>query len=116
MSETEKLEPCPFCGEDVAITYPQAGDTREKWGAATCISCGAVGPDVRTDYDTSENAPWRAEAIKEWNRRALPSRSDVLEEAARVADKWSEWRAPNSVGQKIARAIRALKSKDTDNG
>jgi hypothetical protein len=65
------------------------------------------------------------EAAAEIERlRALPSRSDVLEEAARVADDWgldvgTEGMASNvrrTVANHIAKAIRALKSKDTDNG
>lgn len=65
------LKPCPFCTEGKTVsTYfdPEQGD---KWGYASCDACGARGPEVRTNYDRDDNAPWRAEAIAAWNRRAL---------------------------------------------
>ena len=97
MSETEKLEPCPFCG---------AAASEFMWrGHVGCADekCGAH----------AANLP-----VAQWNRRALPSRSDVLEEAARVADAAYVERGHHPVlrtgALTIAAAIRAL--KDTDNG
>lgn len=78
-----ELLPCPFCTEGKTVsTYfdPEQGD---KWGYASCDACGARGPEVRTNYDRDDNAPWRAEAIAAWNRRAIP--------AAQVTVKPLEW-------------------------
>lgn len=59
--------PCPFCGE-VCVTQ----DTHSgfKWGAIICTKCCAAGPEVRTEYKAP--AVWYADAVVEWNRRALP--------------------------------------------
>lgn len=62
-------EPCPFCGGTSGSTRPDP-EQGDKWGFAECLGCGARGPEVRTGYDTSFAAPWRAEAIAAWNRRA----------------------------------------------
>ena len=58
----EQLEPCPFCGERCANLVIDQGD---KWAhyEPSCL-------EVRTGYDLSNDAPWRAEAIAAWNRRA----------------------------------------------
>lgn len=61
----ENTVPCPFCG---ATSVSFARVDGYKWGAVIC-SCGAQGPDVRTSYDISENAPWHKEALMEWNKR-----------------------------------------------
>lgn len=63
--------PCPFCGGTAVETMLDAAQGN-KWGAALCCECGALGPDVRTDYDKDLKAPWRAEAIAAWNRRVTP--------------------------------------------
>jgi Lar family restriction alleviation protein len=63
------LLPCQFCGcADVATEVDR--DQGNKWGYTTCNGCAARGPEVRTGYDEAQDAPWRAEAINEWNRRA----------------------------------------------
>lgn len=62
------LKPCPFCGLTPEENSYYA-DQGNKWGRVVC-GCGAYGPDVRTSYDMSPNAPWHADAAKEWNRRA----------------------------------------------
>ena len=60
--------PCPFCGyTNINTIYDDYSS--EKWGAAECQGCGAIGPEVRTQGDESPDAPWRSEAINEWNRR-----------------------------------------------
>lgn len=66
---TITLRPCPFCGEvprpPIAFHFPDGGF---KWGAISC-GCGALGPEVRTQYDQSEDAEWHALAAAEWNTR-----------------------------------------------
>ena len=63
-----KMKPCPFCGgtpnPDNPYTFQcSQGD---KWGSVVCC---CAGPEVRTGYDTSDDAPWHEDAIKEWNKR-----------------------------------------------
>jgi Lar family restriction alleviation protein len=113
MSERELL-PCPFCGgNDVAISVDE--NQGNKWGSAVCFSCSAVGPEVRTGYETYPEASWRAEAAAEWNRRS-PSRQSILEEAAKVAERGclvppdggSPTEAEREMCEAIAAAIRSL--------
>lgn len=78
------MKECPFCGGDDVVTVLDR-EQGQKWGFAGCNSCAARGPEVRTGYDTADEAPWRAEAIAEWNRRAIPAadaRAEALREAA----------------------------------
>lgn len=51
--------PCPFCGEQCAVLNEDI-----KWAGyqPSCL-------EVRTGYDSSPDAEWRAEAIAAWNRR-----------------------------------------------
>lgn len=58
----EALKPCPFCGEQCATLVIDQGD---KWAhyEPSCL-------EVRTGYDLSDDAAWRAEAITAWNTRA----------------------------------------------
>lgn len=65
------LLPCPFCTEGKTVSTYFDHEQGDKWGYASCDACGARGPEVRTNYDRDDNAPWRAEAIAAWNRRAL---------------------------------------------
>lgn len=63
---------CPFCaGTTVATHLDETQGT--KWGYASCGECSARGPEVRTKYDCSEQAPWRAQALTEWANRAAAS-------------------------------------------
>lgn len=64
----EQPKPCPFCGETTVHTEPD-GEQGCKFGAAVCGACLARGPEVRTDYDESPTAAWRAAAIEAWNER-----------------------------------------------
>ena len=74
---SDDLKPCPFCGYDkIQITADE--NQGYKWGRAVCICCNAVGPEVRTGYDKSFEAPWRAEAKAEWNRRASDAEIERL--------------------------------------
>ena len=56
-----ELAACPWCGENCANLVINQGD---KWAhyEPSCL-------EVRTGYDLSETAAWRAEAIAAWNTR-----------------------------------------------
>jgi len=68
------LLPCPFCGGQCAQLVIDQGD---KWAhyEPSCL-------EVRTSYNVSDNAPWRAEAIAAWNTRQ--PQTDALKVAALV--------------------------------
>jgi hypothetical protein len=55
------LLPCPFCGGQCAQLVIDQG---YKWAhyEPSCL-------EVRTSYNVSEDAPWKAEAITAWNTR-----------------------------------------------
>lgn len=55
--------PCPICGADSLSTDFTDGF---KWGRAYCNSCDCGGPEVRTGYEESLDAPWREEARKQF--------------------------------------------------
>ena len=61
---SQHLEPCPHCGEHCMSLVVDQGD---KW-AHYEPSC----TEVRTGYDLSPEAPWRAEAVAAWNTRTPP--------------------------------------------
>ena len=69
------LLPCGHCGEQCADLIIDQGD---KWAhySASCL-------EVRTGYNLSDDAPWRAEAIAAYNKRQ-PTQSDALK-VARLA-------------------------------
>ena len=52
---------CPICGADSLCAEFTDG---MKWGRSYCNSCDCCGPEVRTGYDGSIDAEWRAEAIE----------------------------------------------------
>lgn len=71
MDEELKACPCPFCGDTPGEDAHTLTDGGFKYGAIQC-GCGAIGPDVRTDYKDWPH--WKDAAIREWNTRAqLPS-------------------------------------------
>lgn len=78
-----ELRECPFCASTqlAAKDDPNQG---YKWGAITCLSCSATGPEVRTGYDKPEK--WRPQAIEEWNHRASPSSGVDVDVASRAID------------------------------
>lgn len=110
---SEELKPCPFCGgTDIAISVDE--NQGNKWGSAVCYSCSAVGPEVRTGYETYPEASWRAEAAAEWNRRASPTpHTTEGREAWRIgmlnAAAICEW---FSDAKNAAREIRTLAAMD----
>ncbi len=66
MATQSKVKPCPFCGStEIQFVVTQG----TKWGQVEC-ACTARGAEVRTGYDTSDNAPWHEDAIEEWNARS----------------------------------------------
>ena len=67
--DTSKVaKPCPFCGivpnVDDSLTF--ATNQGTKWGFLQC-SCGAQGPEVRTNYQVVEY--WKDDALGAWNER-----------------------------------------------
>ena len=62
------VQPCPFCGgTDIQYSLKTLGARRAKYHAAMyCNSCHCYGPRTITDG----NIGAKAEAIKQWNRRA----------------------------------------------
>ena len=79
-----ELKPCPFCTEGKNVSTYFDREQGDKWGYASCDACGARGPEVRTNYDRDDNAPWRAKAIAAWNIRAdlIPSAALAVPEVA----------------------------------
>ena len=99
---SEELKPCPFCGgADIAISVDE--NQGNKWGSAVCFSCSAVGPEVRTGYETYPEASWRAEAAAEWNRRASPTPEAELEMKKAFVDAASHLMAAASAYRKYAK-------------
>ena len=92
IDKAEALAPCPFCTEGKTVSTYFDHEQGDKWGYASCDACGARGPEVRTNYDRADNAPWRAEAIAAWTRRAaIPARgvgvpADVRDYAIDVSE------------------------------
>ena len=78
IDKAEAVAPCPFCAEGKSVSTYFDHEQGDKWGYASCDACGARGPEVRTSYDRDDNAPWRAEAIAAWNRRAAPPDIDTF--------------------------------------
>ena len=76
---------CPICGADNMCTDFTDGF---KWGRAYCNSCDCAGPEVRTGYEESLDAPWRTEARKQF--------ADVANEYANkpLADDTNVARSP----------------------
>lgn len=80
-----ELKPCPFCGEGKTASTYFDHEQGDKWGYASCDACGARGPEVRTEYDRNDNAPWRGKAIAAWNTRADHADTATWNAAIRAA-------------------------------
>ena len=93
IDKAEALAPCPFCTEGKTVSTYFDHEQGDKWGYASCDACGARGPEVRTNYDRDDNAPWRVEAIAAWNRRAaLPARGVGVQERVQHKKRGSTYR------------------------
>ena len=78
---------CPICGSD-RIVFQLADGPKSKWGAAYCAACHMAGPEVRTQYDDSENAPWHGDALEQWHAVI----NALLEDLAELEHRqWVEW-------------------------
>lgn len=77
MSDAPVLKPCGHCGEQCADLIIDQGD---KWAhySASCL-------EVRTGYNLSDDAPWRAEAIAAYNTRQ-PTQIDALKVARKALE------------------------------
>jgi Lar family restriction alleviation protein len=75
---SDDLKPCPFCTEGKSVSTYFDHEQGDKWGYASCDACGSRGPEVRTNYDRADDAPWRAEAIAAWNTRTPDPRAEAL--------------------------------------
>jgi len=61
---TDKLLPCPFCGE-TDIEFQTGTEDREGWPRnAACAKCGACGPWTYCPHDDDKIEP-----LKLWNAR-----------------------------------------------
>lgn len=97
---SEALKSCPFCGgTDAETEVDKLQGT--KWGRVVCRSCGACGEEVRTGYDQSPDAPWRAEAIAAWNRRSAAD-----DETIRLQDEYIAKLANGPAADEIERLRR----------
>lgn len=110
---SEKLKPCPFCGETPDADNPDTFQMPEtsKYGAVVCC---CYGPDVRTSYQDVEH--WRDDAIAAWNERAedprlaeVPNMVAVLRELADAAQGMEHWPGGQGLHDPLdeARAILA---------
>ena len=75
---------CPICGADNMCT------DGFKWGRAYCNSCNCAGPEVRTGYEESLDAPWREEARKQFVEvvnEHVAKRSPWVKTSDRLPDK-----------------------------
>ena len=92
--------PCPFCGE---CCQELVSDIKWAGYAPTCL-------EVRTGYDDSELAPWRAEAIAAWNTRAALSRPADHAEPQAMTD------LKETLARDVAREVIASRKLQRDNG
>ena len=81
---TEKLKPCPFCGNEYMLTVERIG-WAEKLHEAGCGKCLAQGPIC----DSEE------EAMAAWNNRPLEDKcakelKDELDDQLYRQSKWDE--------------------------
>ena len=68
---TDKLERCPFCGDDENVFFEQRDIIT---GFCTCDNCGARGPIVTVGYGYIGDLD--GEAAKAWNGRASLDREN----------------------------------------
>lgn len=104
--------PCPFCGEQCAVLNEDI-----KWAGyqPSCL-------EVRTGYDSSPDAEWRAEAIAAWNRR-VPDPTAINAELVGALEEIERKPFPNlSQAPAYIDSIRAIartalaRAKENSNG
>ena len=62
-----KLNPCPFCGEDVIGIYNSFGDNEFEGFHCYCHGCYARGPDFASCESSLKEL--QQTAIEAWNKR-----------------------------------------------
>lgn len=75
MSETPKLLPCPFCGEDKKLVSFVRPDPTKIHGVE-CWTCGATGGYANGKHESAEI----------WNRRAVNSHEALVAALREIAD------------------------------
>ena len=63
---TDKLKPCPFCGETNRIHIRRQGKNAYR---VICHACGALGPYAKVEEWHSDKFIAQRNAKKLWNRR-----------------------------------------------
>ena len=63
---TDKLKPCPFCGETNRIHIRRQGKNAYR---VICHNCGALGPYAKVEEWHSDKFIAQGNAKKLWNRR-----------------------------------------------
>ena len=99
-----ELKPCPFCGDIPSENSHALTDGGFKYGAIQC-GCGALGPDVRTEYKDWPH--WRDAAFAAWNERALlsapsPAGVDGLEVIGWYTDDHLEDKSATTYSRAVA--------------
>lgn len=115
-----ELMPCPFCTEGKTVSTYFDHEQGDKWGYASCDACGSRGPEVRTNYDRDDNAPWRAKAIAAWNTRAdlipaalaVPEVRALVEAAEDYLDADPDTVKGNEALGRLHAALAALRARD----
>ena len=83
---SEDLKPCPFCGAEAEVIDIEEGEN----AGGSCVCCTRCQASSNVEFGFKENF------VSNWDRRAEitrltqerdAARAEVLEEAARVADK-----------------------------
>lgn len=87
-SDSEKLEPCPFCGSpDVSMSFFATPDSGNEPAGhfIECESCAASGEGVRIQGDAPDRAEYaKSKAITAWNTRT----PDSDREQGGVGEDW----------------------------
>ena len=79
MSElsSDGIKPCPFCGRQPSTFWQDESDVDRKQAAVECCHCGCFGPTAYTKGCVLDAEP---EAIRLWNKRAVPAPEEHTKE------------------------------------